>query len=271
MTDQTTPTAPIDGEHPDDEALSASLDGIEQEGLRTHLAGCARCRQRVDEIRAIRDVVRTLPLVDPPFGFYERTLKLGPRPRSTASQRFARGVVGGILGLVLVLVLIALIERQPAGIRPGLRVLTNDLNGLDSASRVAPSPAPPVLPATLAGLPYVGRKAIDDGDGEHEYVMYQQGDEWLAVRWNEGNLEVPADLAVECLPMASGEACYGEVRQHAFAMVERGDRVYLIIGTVDRTALQQAAAEVPPAEASSSLRERLAEAGRSMLDAFGLG
>jgi hypothetical protein len=268
MTDDPMPPgAPSEGGHPDDESLSAYLDGAEQEGMRTHLLACPSCRRRVDELQAVRDVVRTLPLVDPPFGFYERTLKLGPRPRSTSSQRFARGVTGGILGMVLVLVLIALIDRQPADVRPELRGLTNDLNGLDGGARVAATPAPPVLPASLAGLPYAGTQRVDD----HEYAVYRAGGDWLAVLWREGELQAPADVAVQCLPMTGGEACYGKMRGGAFAMVERGERVYTIIGTKEEGELQRAAAELPSATSSSSLSERVADAGRSLLDAFGLG
>jgi hypothetical protein len=44
--------------HPDDEALSAYLDG-EEPHLRDHIDGCAACVQRLDEFRRIRAAIAT--------------------------------------------------------------------------------------------------------------------------------------------------------------------------------------------------------------------
>jgi hypothetical protein len=50
--------------HPDDEALSAHLDGAEPE-LRAHLDGCPACRARLEALRRVHALVAT-PVPPPP-------------------------------------------------------------------------------------------------------------------------------------------------------------------------------------------------------------
>ena len=68
-------------EHLDD-VLSAYLDDeltpAERVDVEAHLAGCAECRSDLDAEAEVRLLVRELPAVDPPFGFYERILRDGP-------------------------------------------------------------------------------------------------------------------------------------------------------------------------------------------------
>src|SRR5205085_1909141 len=79
--------------HPGD-LLSALLDGEltpgEEEGVRTHLAGCAECRRELAFIGEGRTFVRDLPPVDPPFGLFERMLH--------RRSRWARGGVAALAG-----------------------------------------------------------------------------------------------------------------------------------------------------------------------------
>lgn len=60
------------------DALSALLDGelsmADESSVRTHLAGCADCTAELEQVLTARSWVRALPMVDPPFGFYERLL-----------------------------------------------------------------------------------------------------------------------------------------------------------------------------------------------------
>lgn len=70
------------------EALSALLDGElsmrRQEAARAHLAACPECAQELSEVGQARSWIRGLPLVDPPFGFYERMLR-DPAPVATGA------------------------------------------------------------------------------------------------------------------------------------------------------------------------------------------
>ena len=83
--------------HPGD-LLSALLDGAltqhEEEGVRAHLDECAECRRELQYVSEARTLVRDLPPVDPPFGFFERML----RPR----HRWARAGVAALAGAAAV-------------------------------------------------------------------------------------------------------------------------------------------------------------------------
>ena len=60
------------------DALSALLDGelpaVHADAARSHLATCPDCAAELGAVGQARAWVRTLPAVDPPFGFYERLL-----------------------------------------------------------------------------------------------------------------------------------------------------------------------------------------------------
>ena len=83
--------------HPGD-LLSAMLDGEltpgEVAGVRAHLEACPDCQRELDRISETRTLVRDLPAVDPPFGFYERMV----RPR----YRWARAGVAALAGAAAV-------------------------------------------------------------------------------------------------------------------------------------------------------------------------
>jgi anti-sigma factor RsiW len=72
------------------EALSALLDGEldaeEAERVRAHLIECADCAAELDEVQVARERLRTAPMVDPPFGFYERLLGTRRRRRWAAAS-----------------------------------------------------------------------------------------------------------------------------------------------------------------------------------------
>jgi len=83
------------------DALSALLDeelppSMEQ-GARAHLAGCPECAQEMAAVDQARRWVRALPLVEPPFGFYERMLL--DRAQSTAVVFAARSTLRRRAGL----------------------------------------------------------------------------------------------------------------------------------------------------------------------------
>lgn len=78
------------------DALSALLDGelaaAQEEVARAHLARCPECAQELVAVRDARTWLRTLPPVDPPFGFYERLLLDGGRLQIPANLRRRAGL-----------------------------------------------------------------------------------------------------------------------------------------------------------------------------------
>src|SRR5580765_3407883 len=69
--------------HPNDTTLNDYVDGslgpVERHGVEQHLAGCAACRQTVDDLREMLEASRSLELREPPVRAWsrlERAIKL---------------------------------------------------------------------------------------------------------------------------------------------------------------------------------------------------
>lgn len=100
--------------HPGIEALSASLDGqLDPRAggrLRAHVASCPACRSRLSELRATRDVLRTLAPAEAPRSFrLPPSAARAPAPASTAPgwlrpawQASGALTVGAVLALASV-------------------------------------------------------------------------------------------------------------------------------------------------------------------------
>ena len=129
--------------HPAD-LLSALVDGEltsrEEEGVRAHLNGCADCRRELQYISEARSLVRDLPPVDPPFGFYERML----RPR----HRWARAGVAALTGAAAVSVAVmAFAAPREATVSPHVARL------VDTHTASASTSGDPISEITPAAVP----------------------------------------------------------------------------------------------------------------------
>lgn len=100
------------GEHGGD-ALSALLDGElgpeEERALLAHLSACAACAADLEAERSVRSAVRRLPVVEPPFGLYERLL---------LRQSRRRGLVAAAGGVAASLALVVLATPRPSTVDP---------------------------------------------------------------------------------------------------------------------------------------------------------
>jgi len=100
--------------HPGD-LLSALVDGEltpgEAAGVRAHLEGCSECRRELRVIGEARTLLRALPPVDPPFGFFERMVRPG--------RRWARAGVGVLAaGAAASVAVMALAAPREAPVSP---------------------------------------------------------------------------------------------------------------------------------------------------------
>ncbi len=89
--------------HPNDTALNDYVDGslapFEQTGVDQHLAGCAACRQTVEDLRDIVRASRELEPLDPPVRAWLRLERAIRLEREHAGQApGARGVSAGARG-----------------------------------------------------------------------------------------------------------------------------------------------------------------------------
>jgi anti-sigma factor RsiW len=124
--------------------LSALLDGELAPGqaadVRAHVATCGDCRRELEFVADGRRLLRALPLVDPPFGLFERML----HPR----RRWARGGVGALTaGAVASVAVVALVAPREPAISPhvGRFVDTHTVSAStsgDPISELTPAAAP---------------------------------------------------------------------------------------------------------------------------------
>lgn len=260
-------------EHPDSEVLSAYVDGslepAEHSVVRAHLVSCPPCRTTERELELMRQVLRTLPFVDAPTGFYERTLRQGPRPRSTANQRFGIAVTLAILMLVSVIVVVAIVRRQPQAVRPAVPEVLAAFAGAGSAGTGRTPVAPRGgLPSTLPGG--YALAGVEQYEGR-EYLVYRNGDRIVKVTWADGSLAgLRGDVASTALTVDEDEARYVETPEAGLLFVERGDRVYIVELPPDEDPVAIGLA-VPVHDAQPSVTDRVEAAGRSLLETFGFG
>jgi len=143
------------GEHLDD-VLSAYLDDEltpeERVDVEAHLNGCAECRSDLDAEADVRRLVRELPAVDPPFGFYERILRDGPGagapPERKRRLRFGLGSIAAAVACWLLVLGLVNVNSASASVDPQTDVYVNahaavpaDVQATESAQDAAKAQA----------------------------------------------------------------------------------------------------------------------------------
>lgn len=194
------------------------------EAVRTHVASCATCRDRLDALLDVRRLADGEPLVAPPGRVRERVLAQvrdthpgegtadGPRPLSVAGAPaqarpartrvpvWAAGLAAGI-ALVAGLGLGRLTGDTPATPEavdpdPGTVVAAADLTALDSdAARGVASAVEKDDTLTLR----VSAEGLDDSDGVHEvWLINVDGKRMVAIGFlasgDTGQFDVPLGL-----------------------------------------------------------------------------
>jgi hypothetical protein len=127
------------------------LDAGERRRVDAHLRGCAACRQRLDDLRAIRRALASRPVVDaPPAGDWSGFMRRldaaiaadpsAPRP-AAVSPRVATPRRGWVLRPALALA--AMLALVTIGVAMAARYRTTPAPVVESASQAAaPTPAP---------------------------------------------------------------------------------------------------------------------------------
>jgi anti-sigma factor RsiW len=120
--------------------LDGELDTAEERRVRAHLVDCAECRRELDVVGSMRSLVRELPPVEPPFGFFERML----RP----SHRWARAAVGSLAaGAVASIAVVSMAAPREAPVRPPVA------NFVDAHTASASTSGDPISELTPVAVP----------------------------------------------------------------------------------------------------------------------
>lgn len=269
---------PAPPEHPG-ELLSAYLDDevttVERAQVETHLASCASCRADLDEESEIRSAVRGLPVVDPPFGFYERILRDGPSdPAQPQKRRFRFGLanlVATAAAWLLVLVVANFnsgggsVNPSPQGYVAAHASLLPGLGGSppskDKAQRYD-------VPDRLAGT----YELVGEQDSRYgPQLVYTDGQKYLSVFVQPGHLNESA-LPRDATPVeVSGSPAWSVPSSDGSETIflERPGVVVIIVGPAPDEAASDMATAGPRADGDDSLVDRLRGAAEGLLQTFG--
>jgi anti-sigma factor RsiW len=254
------------------EELSAFLDGEldtdETLAVQRHLDGCAPCRHELAAIAAVRSAVRSLPLVEPPFGLYERALR-----RRDASVTTRRALANVAVAAAVWLAVLALSGGSFGG---ALSVgVSSVVPSVDEAVREHTSnaeapphdPAPSRLPDELPGE-YRMVGAVRDG--ARVQVIYSDGSSFLSVFQRPGSIRWSRLPAGGRAVRVGSELGWHWRRKGLDVVVFERDWMTFTVVAPARRAVADAAAEVVPGPGAPSLVDRLRVAGRALFDAFRL-
>jgi hypothetical protein len=274
------------GEHLDD-VLSAYLDDeltvAERVEVEAHLAACAECRADLEAEREIRLLLRELPSVDPPFGFYERILRDGPgsseAPVRKRRIKFGLANIAATAAAWLLILGVAnlngghgSVDPTTAGYVSAHASLLPGLGGStpsESPEARAKAKATYDIPDRLAGTyEFVGVR----DDGGIPQLVYSDGERTVSMFLRPGQLNEDA-LPSDARTVAVNGSPAWEVPTDDGAVVfmQRPGVVVIIVGPdPDAAASDVARSDGPRADESESVLDHLTDAGEGLLETFGL-
>jgi hypothetical protein len=268
------------------DALSALLDGeldvAEADAIRSHLMECADCAAELDGVRAARRLLRSLPAVEPPAGFFAGLLAgdvvvpIGHARRGQSSRRASRFVAAGVTGSVAAGVLLLVIAASTLSMAPvepevdeSVERHASTVGALEASGQIARNgdrfvsrvsappttaeprstdhlPAPYDAPASVAGYRLVEAYRMSDG----VHLMYRRGPYALSI------FELPGEVDWTALPtdgtrlrIAGNDAWrWDEVTADGrLYVIDDGGMVVVLIGDEPGDAVLDVATELPQA------------------------
>ncbi|MBI2704422.1 MAG: hypothetical protein HYX32_03910 [Actinobacteria bacterium] len=215
MSDATNPRELLDA------FLDSELTEAEERTVHDWLATNASGRAELGALRDVRDMVRSLPPVDPPFGFYERMLLDGrvdaasdrPPARATASaipatatpkrarrRNLVGGTIGAIVAIAAALVLVlgitpvtdkivppvsAYADRHDAMAEPATSAAASGDYESVPASQLDSMQPPFLAPADVAGFARVSGYR----QGNVVHLMYRKGPLVVSIYEQRGDVD----------------------------------------------------------------------------------
>ena len=286
----------IDGLHAGD-ALSALLDGqlsvADAAAVRAHVATCDVCERELDDVRAARRLVRSLPAQEPPPGFLAALLHhddvvVPLRPRRTVLAAVSGSVAAGLVLLVLSAASVTLSSVEPE-VAASVERHASTVGALEAEGQIARAgerfvspasvppttsavrssddlPAPYHAPETVAGYRLV--EAYEMADGVH--LLYRRGPYALSI------LETPGELDWDALPedgtrlrVGAHDAWRwdGGGAEGRLYVVDDDGMVVVLIGDEPGDAVLEVAAALPEAR-SLSMGSRVQRSVAKALELF---
>jgi anti-sigma factor RsiW len=266
-------------EHLDD-LLSGYADGElspdEANLVEEHLATCEECRTTVEEERALRARLRSLPLLDPPFGLYERLLRDGLPPEQKRSW-LRTGVVNLVVAAAGFLLVIGLASTaRPTGDVGAADVITKSASLVPNLGQLHGHKATPAetqtaaqygVPSSLAGTYQLAGFQLADGVPQ---AVFTNGEQTLVVFMVPGRLDwqrLPSPRPVEVNGYPAWQVSTDDAD---VVLVQRGNAVVVISGPPSSTDPDLATQIDPELPTPNGIGDRVEAAGRRLLETFGL-
>lgn len=280
-----------------EDALSALLDGeltdVEAADVRAHIERCAVCALELDTVREARELVRSLPEVEPPAGWIDElitggeVIRLEPRRRAVMANVIV-SVAAGLVVMVLAANLIGPAKNAP-GVTAALERHASTVSALgdifkgNEPSRFAPDePAPPTtaaarnlddLPGTfdapgrLAGYRLIEAYRTPDG-GVH--LLYGKGKYALSVFERKGGVDwdqLPSGGARIDIADHRGWRWNDAPANGRLLVIEEDDITITIVGDQPGDAVLDVAVALPSSH-SLSMSQRVTRAVAKALELF---
>ncbi len=280
---------------PDDlgELLSALLDGEltpdEETRVERFIADSPAVQEELAAVAAVRSLVRDLPAVDPPFGFYERML----RPAGSARGRRHTGikVISAVAVAAAAFVLVIGVTPVADSVVPPVAAFADrhvQMDPTTAASGAGPQTADPAsgdftpvpadelddmgAPAELAGQ-FHRVSGYQSGGTRTVHLVYSDGHVMVSV-YEQAGLVSWDRLSGGTMVDLDGEPAWTSERdQEAVMVVERGPVVYTVIAqksSASQDEMTALAGALPTAE-DPSLVDRAGNGCRSVATQFSLG
>ena len=290
------PTPPTDDWR---DLLSALLDGeldpAEEARVRDLVADSPDAQDELAALVQVRTMVRDLPPVDPPFGFYERMLRPAKRPSHVGAK-----VGGALAAAAAAVVLIVGITPATDSVVPPVAAYAERHLEMEPISATSEAPAPTTTTSTAAAAAApdddMGFAPVPDAELDamgmptelsgafHRMSGYQSTDGAMHLVYSDGDLMVSVYEQVGVVAwdrMPTGDMVQVE-GQKAWSMVgddeevmvfERGPVVYTVVAQVTSDAhddMMAVAVELPDGS-DPSMFDRFRTSCRSVAARFSLG